>query len=150
MRVAAAAAAARLLNSSRLRSPPPPLLLLLIYQLTDKKQRNNKRRAFLYPEQRVCEIDSAPGCHHAHQQRDADHLRLASGVCALPAGSRRTCSVRHVAASANREPQCDSGPPEMRHFNSVRVLDMEAQSILCDVISGIERDPHTLLLRSMQ
>lgn len=51
----------------------------------------------IYPEQRVCEVDSAPGCHHAHQQRDADHRRLGVCVCLLlaAANKRPTSSVRH-------------------------------------------------------
>lgn len=39
-----------------------------------------------YPQQRVGEVERAPGGHHAHQQRDGDHC--ASDGAPQPEGSK--------------------------------------------------------------
>lgn len=39
-----------------------------------------------YPQQGIGEVDSTPGCHHAHQQRDRNHR--ASDASPQPEGSK--------------------------------------------------------------
>lgn len=45
-----------------------------------------------YPEQCVCEVDSTPGCHHTHEERNTDHLALKA---CLRTECCYRCDVRH-------------------------------------------------------